>query len=134
MYIPIIEFKTKKETVEIIGGELRNAFGDSIRASITVYDGVVLLTGDTIGNDVKAKAGEIARREVYKPELCENVLQRFDVRGHGAVDVCDLVIDVTSTTHVTLEITGRTGQKYIRANVPFDEKMSLGSWCWPVRT
>lgn len=45
-----------------------------------------------------------------------------------------LVIDVTARDVCTLEVTGRAGRKYIRANVPFDDKMALGTWCWPVRT
>lgn len=58
-----------------IGGQFRSDFGDAIRATITSYDGVVLLTGDTIGFEIKNKAAEIAR----KVEHVKSVSNQLDV-------------------------------------------------------
>jgi osmotically-inducible protein OsmY len=44
-----------------IGGQFRADFGDAMRATVTSYDGVVLLTGDTISSEFKNRAIEIAR-------------------------------------------------------------------------
>lgn len=78
--------QTDDKTIELkIGGELRNAFGDSIRASITVYDGVVLLTGDTIGNDVKAKAGEIARKTKGVKSVSDQITVTKETASAGVV-------------------------------------------------
>ena len=78
--------QTDDKTIELkIGGELRNAFGDSIRASITVYDGVVLLTGDTIGNDVKAKAGEIARKTHGVKSVSDQITVTKETASAGVV-------------------------------------------------
>ncbi len=58
-----------------IGGQLRENFGDAVRATITSYDGVVLLTGDTISRDFKSSATEIAR----KVENVKSVSNQLDV-------------------------------------------------------
>lgn len=65
---------------------------------------------------------------------------RFSSMGYSAVPEPDsgpfaaLVIDVgPSATATTLEITGRTGHKYIRTNIAFDDGMTLGTWSWPAR-
>jgi osmotically-inducible protein OsmY len=44
-----------------IGGLFRENFGDAVRVTVTSYDGVVLLTGDTISREFKSRAAEIAR-------------------------------------------------------------------------
>jgi hypothetical protein len=45
-----------------------------------------------------------------------------------------LVCDVGPGPDVcTLRVTGHDGADYVRANVPYDEKMGSGTWCWPTR-
>ena len=41
------------------------------------------------------EVGASARREVIVLERCDSILQRLDVRGYGAADVGDLILDVT---------------------------------------
>ena len=98
------------KTIELkIGGELRNAFGDSIRTSITVYDGVVLLTGDTIGNDVKAKAGEIARKTNGVKSVSDQITVTKETASAGVVgnDIW-ITSKVMATLATTKDIPSRT--------------------------
>ena len=102
--------QTDDKTIELkIGGELRNAFGDSIRASITVYDGVVLLTGDTIGNDVKAKAGELARKTQGVKSVSDQITVTKETASAGVVgnDIW-ITSKVMATLATTKDIPSRT--------------------------
>jgi osmotically-inducible protein OsmY len=58
-----------------IGGQFRESFGDAVRFTITAYDGMVLLTGDTISSEFKTKMTEIAR----KVENVKSVSNQIDV-------------------------------------------------------
>lgn len=58
-----------------IGGLFRENFGDAVRVTVTSYDGVVLLTGDTISREFKSRATELAR----KVENVKSVSNQIDV-------------------------------------------------------
>ncbi|MDP4909806.1 MAG: BON domain-containing protein [Burkholderiaceae bacterium] len=85
-----------------IGGQLRENFGDAVRATITSYDGVVLLTGDTISRDFKSSATEIAR----KVENVKSVSNQLDVvKDLASFGVVSNDIWITSKVMTTLATT-----------------------------
>lgn len=68
--------QVEDKSIELkIGGQFRADFGDAVRSTVTVYDGVVLLTGDTISNEFKTKTTEVAR----KVENVKSVSNQIDV-------------------------------------------------------
>ncbi len=68
--------QVEDKSIELkIGGQFRANFGDAVRSTVTVYDGVVLLTGDTISVEFKNRATEIAR----KVENVKSVSNQLDV-------------------------------------------------------
>lgn len=68
--------QVEDKSIELkIGGQFRADFGDAVRFTVTAYDGVVLLTGDTISNAFKPKMTEIAR----KVENVKSVSNQIDV-------------------------------------------------------
>lgn len=91
------------KTIELkIGGQFRQDFGDAIRATVTAYDGVVLLTGDTIGFEIKNKAAEIAR----KVEHVKSVSNQLDVvKEMASFSVVSNDIWITSKVMTTLATT-----------------------------
>jgi osmotically-inducible protein OsmY len=85
-----------------IGGQFRADFGDAVRASVTVYDGVVLLTGDTISSEFKNKATDIAR----KVENVKSVSNQIDVvKQLASFSVVSNDIWITSKVMTTLATT-----------------------------
>ena len=55
--------QVEDKSIELkIGSQFRSDFGDAVRFTVTAYDGVVLLTGDTISNEFKTKTTEVARK------------------------------------------------------------------------
>jgi osmotically-inducible protein OsmY len=90
--------QTEDKTIELkIGGELRNAYG------------VVLLTGDTIGNDVKAKAGEIARKTKGVKSVSDQITVHKETASAGIVgnDIW-ITSKVMATLATTKDIPSRT--------------------------
>jgi osmotically-inducible protein OsmY len=68
--------QVEDKSIELkIGGQFRENFGDAVRVTVTSYDGVVLLTGDTISREFKSRAAEIAR----KVENVKSVSNQIDV-------------------------------------------------------
>jgi osmotically-inducible protein OsmY len=68
--------QVEDKSIELkIGGLYRENFGDAVRVTVTSYDGVVLLTGDTISREFKSRAAEIAR----KVENVKSVSNQIDV-------------------------------------------------------
>jgi len=85
-----------------IGGQFRENFGDAIRATVTSYDGVVLLTGDTISSEFKTRATEIAR----KVENVKSVSNQIDVvKQLASFGVVSNDIWITSKVMTTLATT-----------------------------
>ncbi|MDO9025638.1 BON domain-containing protein [Zwartia sp.] len=68
-----------------IGGQFRSDFGDAIAATITSYDGVVLMTGDTIGTGIKAKATEIARKVEHVKSVSNQINVVKELASFGIV-------------------------------------------------
>lgn len=106
--VVVVDRRTVGEQVEDksielkIGGQFRADFGDAVRASVTVYDGVVLLTGDTISSEFKNKATEIAR----KVENVKSVSNQIDVvKQLASFSVVSNDIWITSKVMTTLATT-----------------------------
>lgn len=95
--------QVEDKSIELkIGGQFRADFGDAVRATVTVYDGVVLLTGDTISTDFKSKATEIAR----KVENVKSVSNQIDVvKQLASFSVVSNDIWITSKVMTTLATT-----------------------------
>ncbi|NDY82257.1 BON domain-containing protein [Orrella sp. NBD-18] len=50
-------------TIELkVNNEMRNRYGDVARINATVYNGVVLLTGESLNQEIKTQAAEIASK------------------------------------------------------------------------
>lgn len=106
--VVVVDRRTVGEQVEDksielkIGGQFRSDFGDAVRATVTVYDGVVLLTGDTIGTEFKAKTTEVAR----KVENVKSVSNKIDVvKQMASFSVVSNDIWITSKVMTTLATT-----------------------------
>lgn len=106
--VVVVDRRTVGEQVEDksielkIGGQFRSDFGDAVRATVTSYDGVVLLTGDTIGTEFKAKATEVAR----KVENVKSVSNQIDVvKQLASFSVVSNDIWITSKVMTTLATT-----------------------------
>jgi osmotically-inducible protein OsmY len=55
--------QVEDKTIELkVGSAIRSKFGDSVRVTINSYESVVLVTGDSLGNDRKADMTEIASK------------------------------------------------------------------------
>lgn len=106
--IVVVDRRTVGEQVEDksielkIGGQFRADFGDAMRASVTAYDGVVLLTGDTISSEFKNRATDIAR----KVENVKSVSNQIDVvKNLASFGVVSNDIWITSKVMTSLATT-----------------------------
>lgn len=104
----VVDRRTVGEQVEDksiemkISAQFRSDFGDAVRASVTAYDGVVLLTGDTISSEFKSRATEIAR----KVENVKSVSNQIDVvKQLASFSVVSNDIWITSKVMTTLATT-----------------------------
>lgn len=95
--------QVEDKSIELkIGSQFRTDFGDAVRATITAYDGVVLLTGDTISTEFKNRAAEIAR----KVENVKSVSNQIDVvKQLASFGVVSNDIWITSKVMTTLATT-----------------------------
>ena len=95
--------QVEDKSIELkIGGQFRENFGDAVRATVTSYDGVVLLTGDTISSEFKNRATEIAR----KVENVKSVSNQIDVvKQLASFGVVSNDIWITSKVMTTLATT-----------------------------
>lgn len=85
-----------------ISGQFRADFGDAVRSTVTVYDGVVLLTGDTISKEFQTKATEVAR----KVENVKSVTNQIDfVKQQASFGVVSNDIWITSKVMTILATT-----------------------------
>lgn len=85
-----------------IGGQFRADFGDAMRATITSYDGVVLLTGDTISSEFKNRAVEIARKVEHVKSVSNQIAV---VKELASFSVVSNDIWITSKVMTTLATT-----------------------------
>jgi osmotically-inducible protein OsmY len=85
-----------------ISGQFRSDFGDAVRSTVTSYDGVVLITGDTISTDFKTKATEVAK----KVDNVKSVSNQLDVvKTLASFGVVSNDIWITSKVMTTLAAT-----------------------------
>ncbi len=102
--------QVEDKTIEIkVASEIRSKFGDSVRINSTSYEGVVLLTGDSLGNDRKADSTEIARgvRHVKSVSNQVNVVKETASFGEVSNDTW-ITSKVMTTLATTKEIPSRT--------------------------
>lgn len=102
--------QVEDKTIELkIGGQFRSDFGDAVRATVTVYDGVVLLTGDTISNEFKTQTTEVARK-VEKVKSVSNQIEVVKQLASFSVVSNDIWITskVMTTLATTKDIPSRT--------------------------
>jgi osmotically-inducible protein OsmY len=92
-----------------IGGQLRESFGDAVRATVTSYDGVVLLTGDTISSAFKNRAAEIARKVENVKSVSNQIAVVKQLAPFGVVsnDIW-ITSKVMTTLATTKDIPSRT--------------------------
>jgi osmotically-inducible protein OsmY len=102
--------QVEDKTIEIkVANEIRTKFGDSIRVTTTSYQGVVLLTGDSLGNDRKAEISEIARQTASVKSVSNqvNVVKETASFGELSNDTW-ITSKVMTTLATTKEIPSRT--------------------------
>ncbi len=92
-----------------IGGQFRESFGDAVRATVTSYDGVVLLTGDTISSEFKNRAAEIARKVEHVKSVSNQIAVVKQLASFGVVtnDIW-ITSKVMTTLATTKDIPSRT--------------------------
>jgi osmotically-inducible protein OsmY len=92
-----------------IGGQFRADFGDAMRATVTSYDGVVLLTGDTISSEFKNRAIEIARKVEHVKSVSNQIAVVKQLAPFGVVsnDIW-ITSKVMTTLATTKDIPSRT--------------------------
>jgi osmotically-inducible protein OsmY len=92
-----------------VNNHMRTRFGDSARINSTVYEGVVLLTGEALIEELKAQAGEIASK-VEKVKSVSNQIVVVQEISPFTVVTNDtwLTSKVMTTLATTKEIPSRT--------------------------
>ena len=92
-----------------IGGQFRADFGDAMRATVTSYDGVVLLTGDNISSEFKNRAIEIARKVEHVKSVSNQIAVVKQLAPFGVVsnDIW-ITSKVMTTLATTKDIPSRT--------------------------
>ena len=88
--------QVEDRTIEIkIANDIRIQFGDSVRINTTSFQGVVLLTGDSLGNDRKAEAKEIAAKVQNVKSVSNQVNVVKELASFG---------DLTNDTWITSKV------------------------------
>ena len=102
--------QVEDKTIEIkVASSIRTKFGDSVRVNTTSYEGVVLVTGDSLGNDRKAEITEIARKTQSVKSVSNqvNVVKETASFGELSNDTW-ITSKVMTTLATTNEIPSRT--------------------------
>lgn len=102
--------QVEDKTIEIkVASSIRSKFGDSVRVNTTSYQGVVLITGDSLGNDRKADISEIARKTQSVKSVSNqvNVVKETASFGELSNDTW-ITSKVMTTLATTNEIPSRT--------------------------
>jgi osmotically-inducible protein OsmY len=95
--------QVEDKSIELkIGGQLRESFGDAVRSTVTSYDGVVLLTGDTISSEFKNRATEIARKVDHVKSVSNQIAVVKQLASFGVVSndiwITSKVMTILATT------------------------------------
>lgn len=92
-----------------ISGQFRADFGDAVRSTVTAYDGVVLLTGDTISSEFKNRATDIARKVDNVKSVSNQIEVVKELASFGVVsnDIW-ITSKVMTTLATTKDIPSRT--------------------------
>jgi osmotically-inducible protein OsmY len=102
--------QVEDKSIEIkVANSIRSQFGDSVRVTTTSYEGVVLVTGDSLGNDRKAEITEIARKTQSVKSVSNqvNVVKETASFGELSNDTW-ITSKVMTTLATTKEIPSRT--------------------------
>ncbi|NQW83590.1 MAG: BON domain-containing protein [Alcaligenaceae bacterium] len=102
--------QVEDKTIEIkVANSIRSKFGDSVRINTTSYEGVVLVTGDSLGNDRKAAITEIASKTQSVKSVSNqvNVVKETASFGELSSDTW-LSSKVMTTLATTNEVPSRT--------------------------
>lgn len=102
--------QVEDKSIEIkVANEIRSKFGDSLRVTTTSYQGVVLLTGDSLGNDRKTDITEIARQTASVKSVSNqvNVVKETASFGELSNDTW-ITSKVMTTLATTNEVPSRT--------------------------
>ncbi len=102
--------QVEDKTIEIkVANSIRTKFGDSVRVNTTSYQGVVLVTGDSLGNDRKAEITEIASKTQSVKSVSNqvNVVKETASFGELSNDTW-ITSKVMTTLATTNEIPSRT--------------------------
>ena len=102
--------QVEDKTIEIkVASSIRSKFGDSVRVNTTSYLGVVLVTGDSLGNDRKAEITEIASKTQNVKSVSNqiNVVKETASFGELSNDTW-ITSKVMTTLATTNEIPSRT--------------------------
>ena len=102
--------QVEDKTIEIkVASSIRSKFGDSVRVNTTSYQGVVLITGDSLGNDRKADITEIASKTQSVKSVSNqvNVVKETASFGELSNDTW-ITSKVMTTLATTNEIPSRT--------------------------
>ena len=102
--------QVEDKTIEIkVANSIRTKFGDSVRVNITSYQGVVLVTGDSLGNDRKAEITQIASQTQSVKSVSNqvNVVKETASFGELSNDTW-ITSKVMTTLATTNEIPSRT--------------------------
>lgn len=95
--------QVEDKSIELkIGGQFRESFGDAVRATVTSYDGVVLLTGDTISREFRDRAAEMARKVEGVKSVSNQITAVKQLASFGVVSndiwITSKVMTILATT------------------------------------
>jgi osmotically-inducible protein OsmY len=102
--------QVEDKTIEIkVGSAIRSKFGDSVRVNINSYESVVLVTGDSLGNDRKAEITEIASKTQSVKSVSNQVNVVKETASFGELSNDTWISSKVMTTLATTnEIPSRT--------------------------
>ncbi len=92
-----------------VNNHMRTRFGDSARINSTVYQGVVLLTGEALIEEIKVQAGEIARKVEKVKSVSNQVVVVQEISPFSVITNDTWITSkVMTTLATTKEIPSRT--------------------------
>lgn len=92
-----------------VNNHMRTRFGDSARINATVYQGVVLLTGEALIEEIKVQAGEIARKVEKVKSVSNQVVVVQEISPFSVITNDTWITSkVMTTLATTKEIPSRT--------------------------
>jgi len=92
-----------------VNNQMRTRFGDSARINATVYQGVVLLTGEALIEELKVQAGEIARKVENVKSVSNQIVVVQEISPFSVITNDTWITSkVMTTLATTKEIPSRT--------------------------